>query len=368
MLRALYDTRSKHRGDAFDDDDKPTERYKDAIVAQAVNVPVLDSLAAWRVCDDAKIQDQDGLLGTKDVLIEAGIKSRLYGKSLVLPVLVGVGKGAYENKPIPFSIPLDKVETSFRVARIIHTVKFENSDDMDTDVLSEYFGLPKSYTLTDSTATIHPSRASVIESTRSGAAWLDTIETYIRDLDERREELSLAVAENNFIVLKTDMKMLNEMAQEQSVVRGVDVHNLESTAYELLETRLRDLRQNANSHNAYGIDKDGEEVAVMLRTNIDQIINAVNNAAELLSSAVDIPASRFLGHRTSSTLGGDDDTEIYAQTLSGLRDFMFLNALRLIDKLIGKSIGSDKLGFKWNDFIFLPSNANGTVTNETGGK
>lgn len=351
---ALYrEAKRDSRNNPTDLNDYLDELIKDPILDQAVTSPVNDALSEWRTLSSKNMQVEDTRLKLKTVISAACIKARMKGGVLVMPVLVTDTpnlSGVQKKKVIPFSTALDTITEKYTVARVIFTDSFESSDDTITDPLSDQFGLPTHYQITDDKNKIHPSRAFVINANQAGISFIEAIEPYYTDFCIRREELTEAVRENNFLLLGTDMELLHEIATDQINARG-GAGDIGLEASEILTNRLRELRTNANSTNAYGIDKESESVSLLLRTNINQLISSVDNASELLAAASDIPSSRFLGKSVSSGLGVPRDDKIYMQSLTGLRSFLVGGLMEFLDRIIAVSIGDTDTSYKWNKFI-----------------
>lgn len=356
MVVSLYSDKPifiNQEGDLFS---KITDSYEDAIMAQVVNTPVIDCLSTWRNANDEGVSEVDKSVNLKSVFIESGIKSRLHYSCLIIPVLHRKDGGM-----IQFDKPLNEIKAgSFSVARVIHTSNYERSDVIDYNIMSENFGKPSFYQIGQNR--IDSSRAFEVKSTRSGKPYIETVYDYYCDLKRRRYELSKSIDENNTIILKTDINELVRIATDSLTAKGVSV-NVEDEVSTIIANRLSDLRANADSSNAYAIDKNNEDVDLLLRDNIDDIVKAVENASQLLSAAADIPISRLLGMRYTSSLSKQDDDKVYSQTLVGLREFMFGEALRGIDLVIARSLSLDNYnGYSWNKFVFDEDQEN-TVNN-----
>ena len=324
------------------------ELYKDSLIAQAVNLPVIDSMVSGREIKDPKLKKAATDLALDKIIREAGIKARTYGKCGILPVLIDG-----EGKKIPFSKDLETVETGFSVKRLLIIDEFEEDDNKITDIFSESFGKPKHYKIGKSR--IHPSRMTVIHANRSGISFIESVFRYFCDFESRNSDVTKAVYENNFIILYTDINLLHEVAAANIAATGGGrggVNMVSDEAYDLLNARVAELRENANSDNGYGLDKENEKIETLLRDNIDQLIKSVESALTILASAVNIPASIYLNQNSTSALSTNNDYLVYSQVLTGLRDFMFSESLTYLDKLIGGTVGATNMTYEWNKFVF----------------
>ena len=348
VSKARYDA-SLDFGDMEENELRETlqELYKDALIARAVNTPVIDAVVSGRDIKDAKLKKAVTDLALDKVIREAGIKARTYGKCGILPVLID-----REGKKIPFSKDLETVETGFSVQRLLMIDDFEEHDKKVTDVFSESFGKPKYYKIGKSR--IHPSRMTVVNANRSGISFIESVFRYFCDFESRNSDVTKAVYENNFIILYTDINLLHEVAAANIAAsgRGGSSHTASDEAYELLNARVAELRENANSDNGYGLDKENEKIETLLRDNIDQLIKSVESSLTILASAVSIPASIYLNQNNKGALSTDNDYLVYTQTLAGLRDFMFSESLTYLDKIIGGTVGATNMTYEWNKFVF----------------
>lgn len=314
--------------------------YRDALVQQAVEVPIQDALSSWRTPEDKGITDSDNLLNTKQQLSDAAIRARRYGAALLIPVLVdGYGNRIPLTTTLEVAVRVDGV----RVARLIVVDDFTEAESKITDPLSDQYGLARSYSVNG--GRVHSSRAWLINANNAGTSFIDGIFPYLCSFESRNRQIDKAVEESNWLAFGTDLNMLVEHASSLSQAKGGDP---ETIVAELLKGRLRELRRNANNNNAWAYDKSSEEVIQIAKTNIGQMVDAAEQSAKLLSAAADIPMWRFLGYHVSSMGSGNDDKN-YGQTLIGLRSAMVEPALHWLDKLlmsVNKKIKS--VGYKWN--------------------
>ena len=345
IVKALYTlARSKQSFTAECTDREALDKlYEDALVQQAVDVPVRDALSSWREIKDGSFNAADSDLGIKDVLIEAGVNSRKYGKALILPVITDL-----QDNRISLSKTMESIleePTQYKLARLIVVTDFESSSEKESNILSDNYGKPKSYKVNGGMVTA--SRAIIVSANSIGTSFITSINDYLCDFKSRNAETTTAVEESNWLAFGTDLNMLIESAQAMSEAKGGDP---EAIVSDLLKNRTRELRQNAKNTNAWAYDKNSEKVDQVSKTNIDAMVNATEQSAKFLAAAADIPMSRFLGYRAGG-LGADSDGN-YSQTLSGLRASMFEHPLKSIDKIVLALNTDIKSGeFEWGEIV-----------------
>lgn len=318
--------------------------YKDALVQQAVDVPVRDALSGWRDIKDTNLSRLDSELGVKKALIEAGIVSRKYGKALILPVITDL-----QDNRISLTTPMDTITEdagNYKLARLLVIDDFESGSKKESNVLSDNYGKPKSYKVNGGMVTA--SRAIIVSASSTGGSFIESINDYLCDFKSRNSETTTAVEESNWLAFGTDLNMLIENAQALTEAKGGG--DPETIVSELLQNRTRELRQNARNTNAWAYDKENEKVDQVSKTNIDDMVNATEQSAKFLAAAADIPMSRFLGYRAGG-LSADSDGN-YVLTLEGLRASMLESPLDEIDKIL-IALNSDVQSgeFEWNEIV-----------------
>jgi hypothetical protein len=179
--------------------------------------------------------------------------------------------------------------------------------------------------------------------THTKTSLFQAIEEYYGTFHLGRQDVSRAVQEANFLVFKTNLQKLQEAAAAKTAAgEAID-------AKELLRDRLRNLRCNANNNNAYAIDKEFEDIVNIPKANIADMQKAVDQMAQFLAGAADIPISRLFA-KTIGSLANSSQVEIqnYILTLHGLRFMVLEPSIKALDKFVGMFAGIDNLDFVWN--------------------
>lgn len=334
--------------------------YTDALIKKALNIPIEDSLSEWRTLTDKELKNKDSELDIKDFIIKASKIARKYGESLLVPVLIN----KINNKIDVFSlsIPLDKLLLEYKnleVLKFIIIDKFEHSEAIETNILKDNYGLCKYYTFNNGkkVVKIDPSRVIHIQNDEYNKSFIDSILVYFYNFTSRNNEVTRAVNEANWIILKTNFKMIqqdisarlglnhitNNMIGNRDIVR--------TKTEEGIKNRLINMRLNAHSSSSYAIDKDIEDIQQIKKENIDQMNTASESALQLIAGVADVPMSRFLGRKVSG-MGGSADTPNYIQFLHGFRSKLIDKPLKKIDKFLMSIYKNIKnTDYQWNETI-----------------
>ncbi|NKB76245.1 MAG: DUF1073 domain-containing protein [Gammaproteobacteria bacterium] len=310
----------------------------DSLVQQAIHVPVVDCLTSWREISDPALSLHDSELNFKQVMLEAGAKSRLYGRALIVPVLVD--SNGYK---MALNRPLENLPKGIEIKKLIVVDDFEDGEELEKNVLSDNHGKPKHYIINDKK--IHASRVIVVDGSVSGRSFLDGILIYFNGFHRAYAEAIRATEEANIPVLATNLQELAGQIQARKAMGISDVDY-----GEVLEARARNFRGNNNSRNAHLIDKNHEEVSNISKINIGDIVKVVEMSADLLCSAVDIPASRFLG-KSYGGLNSSNTSDIqnYIQILHEMRTLLLEKPVRAFDRFVSDVTGSvTGFGYEWN--------------------
>jgi hypothetical protein len=93
-------------GDDFQEiDSRIDELYKrDAILQQAIYVPIVDSLSEWREVSK-ELKEEENRLNYQANVMNAGVLARKRGKSLIVPILVN-----QDGKKIALNRTLEKIQ------------------------------------------------------------------------------------------------------------------------------------------------------------------------------------------------------------------------------------------------------------------
>jgi len=312
--------------------------YKDLLVAQIVFTHINDGLSEWREINNTTFEEHDKRLKLKRIAVDSWTAYRKYGHVLILPILVNA-----DNVKIPFSVPFDRaMEQKPTIERIIVVDNFESSEKTITDVLNADHGKHQKYKINNKP--IHPSR--VIQVGRLGEqSMLEGLVSYHNTYHTRSFETTRAVKESNFLVLATSFADMQN-AVEMSLGDNTSETVLFKKLVEAMETRARNLRENANNENAFIIDKDSEQMSNIAKQNIDHMTNATKDSLSIYVAAADYPRSRLLGESVSSW--SDTDTSNYVQTIHGKRMMEIEDAVVSLDEFIGKVYGIKDTSFTWN--------------------
>ncbi len=334
--------------------------YKDALIRKALDIPIDDSISEWREITDINLKFQDERLFIKNFIINACKVARKYGESLLVPVLIN--KTSKKIETVPLNIPIDKVllqYSNLEILKLIIIEKFDHSKSIETDILKDNYGLCKYYEYDsgEKIVKIDPSRVIHISNDNSNQSFIDSILVYFYHYTSRNNEVTRAVNEANWIILKTDFKMIQQDISARLGLTHISTNNnanrdiVRTKTEEGIKNRLINMRANAHSSSSYAIDKTIEDIQQIKKENIDQMNAAAESSLQLIAGVADVPMSRFLGRKVSG-MGGSADTPNYIQFLHGFRSKLIDVRLKKLDSFIiniYKNISSSE--FLWNPTI-----------------
>lgn len=352
LIDAYYEYSKSEKYEYYD------KLYVDALIKKAVDIPIDDSLSEWRTITDKELLAQDSRLQIKTNMISACKTARKYGESLILPVLINKNRNIIEKIPLNLSLAqVLKEYKNIEVLKLLVIDKFEKDDAIELDILKDNYGKTKwfKYDNGKRTVKIDPSRVIHIRNDSRSRSFIDSILIYFYHFMTRNNEVTRAVTEANWIILKTDFKLIQaEISARLNTNHANNIahrESLKSKTEEGIKNRLLNMRANAHSSSSYAIDKNLEDIQQIKKDNIDQMSQASESSLQLIAGAADVPMSRFLGRKVSG-MGGSADTPNYIQFLHGFRSTLIdkpLLELDLLLKLIYTKIKSTD--YNWNDTI-----------------
>lgn len=310
----------------------------DAILQQIVQDPINDSLSNWRETSE-DMQELEEELEYQRIFMESGILARRNGESLIIPIL------ELDGKKVPLTTSLEKaISDGAKVNRLMVVSDFESGDNLVTDTFSQYHGRPVRYKIGKQEKEVHHSRAVPVYANLEKTSVFQGIEEYLSSFHLGRQDVSRAVQEANFLVLSTDFAEIQKIIDDKNIVNGED-----EDLYDFINGRLQNLRSNANNNNSYAIDKDLESLTNIQKANIDSMVKAVDQMAQFLSGASNVPLAKLFGKQQGG-LNSSSQTDIqnYVIFLKGMRFMVLQPSLIELDKFM-RAIDKDlDIKFTWN--------------------
>ena len=310
----------------------------DAILQQIIQDPINDSLSNWRETTTglANIEER---LDYQRIFMEAGIFARRNGQSLIIPILENSGR------KVPLTTSLERaIEDGATVRRLMVVSEFEEDDKLVTDTFSQYHGRPVRYKIGEKKVSVHHSRAIPVYANLQKTSVFQGIEEYLSSYHLGRQDVSRAVQEANFLVLSTDFAALQQIVDDMNIVSGED-----QDLYDFINNRVRNLRDNANSNNAYAIDKELETITNIQKANITDMVKAVDQQAQFLAGSSNVPLAKLFGKQQGGLNStSQSDIQNYIIFLKGMRFMVLQPSLVEMDKFMKLFDESLDIRFTWN--------------------
>lgn len=309
----------------------------DALLQQAIDTPVEDSLSPWR---DGVDYDKKYLI--KEKVIEAIKQARLLRQVALLPVFKD-RQGSF----ISFDKSLESVvEEGVSIEHFVMIKSFEAEDEIDNDLFSENFGKPKFYkTKSDKDVRIHHSRIVIVNGSRGRKSAAEGFIYFFSMFHDAYEEMIRATGESNVWTLGTNMEAIKNSYMDALDV-GVETNGSMNKGN---ERRLENFRGSMNSRGAYMYDKDMEKVERNAVTNLDAIVKAVDMSLDVLCAAVDIVPSRYIG-KSQGGLNSSNKSELANMVMiaCNFRAHFAEPVLNKIDKMFSLVLDTEIPEYQWN--------------------
>lgn len=311
-----------------------------------VDIPAMDSCRNWRSwqadqADIELIEAEEKRLNVQGKVLEARKKARLFG-----------GAAVYADFGDDASRPLDleRVQKGGIRFLTVFTPRQLVPGEIDTDPMSEFFGMPKKFTIAGGAtgqARIHPSRLTVFvgndlpdrDITASAFGWGDSVLVAVMQTVKQAESASaninsLIYEANVDVVSIEGLSEILKLPGGEDKVRGLLQMNLDA------KSNLRALVLDAK--NTY------QRKAVSFGSLPDLMDRFDQHAA----GAADIPMTRFMGMSPGgmNSTGESDLRNYYDRVSAGQTLEMGPAMMRLDEALIRSATGARKpaIHYEWN--------------------
>jgi len=309
-------------------------------VRKIIDIPPYDATREWRKWIASReqitlIEKYEESLKIRKKINEAMKKARLYGGSVIL---LGVG----DIKDWSNRLEYDSLSKgSLRYCHVFDRTEI-SSGEIERNVESEYFGLPKYYVVPHNAVRIHPSRVirftgnDLPSRSLEADGWSDSIiysmEDAIKDASSVISGISTLATELSVDVIKIPGFMANISSKE----------------YETLLIERFALAHKAKSMvNALMLD--AEETWERSAVNFAGLPELIRTYLGILSSASDIPATRFLGESPGGlNATGESDIRNYYDSVSSTQKNIIEPELKIFDEVLIRSA----LGYRPEDVYF----------------
>jgi phage-related protein (TIGR01555 family) len=316
------------------------------LARKIVDIPALDSTRKWRSWQASKdqitlIDAEEKRLGIKQKILEARIKSRLFGGA---GVYIGI-----KNERDP-SLPLDPATVQKQGIDFLSVLPMRilQAGELETDPISPNYGNPKYYQVSSSAgmATIHPSRIVRFigapmpdDELAHNQGWGDSVLTAAwsacKNFDATIANIASLVFESKVDIL--GIPNLSEiMADKQQ--------------RDLLVERIH-LAATLKGNNGMLI-RDAEETHDSKTFAFAGLENVSNIMSQSGSGAADIPMTRLFGQSPGGmNSSGESDLRNYYDRIQSAQELEIAPAMNVLDECVIRSaLGARpaEIHYVWN--------------------
>lgn len=317
----------------------------DWVAAKAIDIPAQDATREWRYWQADKDQITNIEKEEKKFDLQAKVKLSLIRARLHGGAAIVIGLPNQD-----WSEPLDIERVGKGDLKYLHAVtRYELAvSEIDYNIESEFYGLPKYYTINNgfvAQINIHPSRVVRFigrkqpNSQATGAdQWGDSlllaIDDAVKNAGVSQAAISTMMQEANVDVIRIPGFMQN--------VATAEYRNKMITRWSLAAT--------GKSMNR-SLMMDKEEEWTKLNPSFAQLPELMRLYLQIAAAAGDVPATRFLGQAAGGlNATGDSDIRNYYDNVGSLQKNDISTAMdRLDEVLIRSAIGDrpDEIYYKW---------------------
>ncbi|WGM31487.1 phage portal protein [Brevundimonas sp. NIBR11] len=324
-----------------------------------VDIPALDSCRNWRAWQASQpqieaIEAEEKRLNVRGRVLEARKKARLFGGAAIY---IDLGDDAAQ--------PLDVTKVKQAGIRFltVFTPRQLVPGEIDTDPMSEFFGMPKEFTVAGGAtgqARIHPSRLTVFygndlpdrDITASAFGWGDSVLLAVMSAVKQAESASANI---------------NSLIYEANV----DVVSIEGLA-EILkmaggEDKVRDLLKlnlDAKS-NLRALVLDAKNTYARKAVSFASLPDLMDRFDQHAAGAADIPTTRFMGMSPGgmNSTGESDLRNYYDRVSAGQTLEMGPAMMRFDEALIRSATGmrDEVIHYEWNPLWQLGETEKATI-------
>lgn len=317
----------------------------DWMAGKAVDIPAFDSVREWRnwqaSADQIEtLEAEEKRLNLQAKLLLAMVYGRLYGGAALF---MGVGT----DDPTEELNPERVGQGDLKYVHVLTRYDL-STNEMRRNPEDPWFGEPVNYTLATDTGahlTIHPSRIITFTGNRKPQRslltdpWGDSILARVRDALNNAALSGHAVAQ-----MLTEAKL-----DVLKIPQLMSAHLATADSTERLRTRLATAMSLKSSVNALVLDK--EEEYEQKQISFAQLPETLQQYLLIVSGAVDIPATRFLGQSPGGLNStGDSDLKNYYDRIGAEQRLTLSPRLSRLDEVLIRSAHGtrdDAIHYAW---------------------
>ncbi|TRC78524.1 DUF1073 domain-containing protein [Mesorhizobium sp. WSM4310] len=303
-----------------------------------IDIPAFDSVRAWRdwQADGEQIEPieaEENRLNVRGKVFEAKVKARLWGGAAIH---IGTGDA---NLADPLNI--DRIGKGGLKYATVLTRRVLKAGEIERNVDSEFYGLPKTFSLTsagNAQVDIHPSRLVIFQGNALpdddptlgadnfwGDSVLQSVVGAIKQADGTAANIASLVFEAKIDIIKVPNFMAS-LASEDYKAKILERYTLANTAKGINGTLLLDKEEEYEQKSA----------------SFATLPDVLDRFLQIVSGAADIPATRLLGQAPAGmNATGESDLRNYYDRLSAMQQVEMTPAMHRLDEaLIRSALGS----------------------------
>jgi hypothetical protein len=315
----------------------------DWIARKIIDVPAQDATREWRDWKGeaqavSAITAMETKIGLQHKICEAMKRARLHGGAALIVGVAG-------DDP---SEPLDLETIAKDSLSYIHVAGRNelSAQEINRDLESEFFGRPKSYTMSSDTgvASIHSSRiipfvgAPILDEALRGDEWgdsvLQSLYDAVRNAAASQQGIASLIQEAKVDVIRIP-RMMSQLSTKEYTAR--------------LQERFMLATQMKSSMSVTLLD--AEEDWQQKQVNFSQMPELLSQYLEIAAGAADIPATRLIGTSPKGlNATGDGDMRNYYDRIGADQETILRPALARLDEvLIRSALGSrpEEIDYRW---------------------
>jgi len=309
------------------------------IAATIVNIPVDESLMYWRkfTHPDQKVIDEiekaESYYNVRDVLRKALIDERLFGGSVIMPILKSSTDGNDLITPIDFDSEVKEGDLlslrhfdRWTVNKIVTNVYNPASEDfLSPDYMIMSYG---GYPINLSRLIIFNGKYTPIYDYQQNAFWGKSILSDCYGL-----LLKIATIEESAV------NASKKASYNVLKIQGLRNYAQSSQGMEAVYNKLRSINLFQNTSNCTLLDS--EDDYLNFKVDLDNYVDLLMYYIKRVSGFCGIPVTKLLGDQAkglNSSGNADNDQKNYTNTIINMRENIIRNKLNSIDNFMLRSI------------------------------
>lgn len=316
-------------------DDQIVNAYRGAwLPRKIVDIPAFDSCRNWRKWQASNqqvelIEGEEKRLNLRGKVLEARIKARLFGGAAIM-----IGTGDVELiKPLD----VEQIKKGGVKYLTVLTRRQLSAGEIDRDPASEWYGKPKSYTVSGQDGQqidVHPSRLVIFhgnhvadddQGTALHQGWGDSVLVSVMDAIKNADGTAANIASLIFEAKVDIIRIPNFMASlgdEEYKRKIIERYTLAATSKGINGTLMLDKEEEYESKSASFATLPDILMAFM----------------QITAGAADIPVTRLLGQSPAGLNStGEADLRNYYDRISAMQEIEMTPAMQRLDEALVRS-------------------------------